>query len=68
MKLFQYTYMLLSMFAVMVVIQPAKVNGMKESSIPMTAVEKTIVITDTSLGKVAPRLITTKGITHGPSL
>lgn len=54
MKLFQYTYILLSVFAVVAVIQLAKVNDMKESPIPITASEKTIVITGRSLEKVAP--------------
>jgi hypothetical protein len=54
MKLFQYTHILLSMFAVMVVIQLAKVNGPKESPTLITASEKTFVSTDTSLEEVAP--------------
>lgn len=54
MKLFQYTYVLLSVFAVMVVIQLAKINRMKESSIPITASEKAFDVTDTSLEEVAP--------------
>lgn len=54
MKLFQYTYILLSVFAVMVVIQLAKINGMKESSIAITASEKAFVITDRSLEEVVP--------------
>ncbi len=54
MKLFQYTYILLSVFAVVVVIQLAKINGMKESSIPITASEKAFVSTDTSLEEVVP--------------
>jgi hypothetical protein len=54
MKLFQYTYVLLSVFAVMAVIQLAKVNEMKDSSLPILASEKTIFVTDTSLEEVAP--------------
>lgn len=51
---FRYTYILLSVFAVMAVIQLAKVNGMKKSSMPITASEETSVITNTSLEEVAP--------------
>jgi hypothetical protein len=54
MKLLQHTYILLSLVAVMVVLQLAKISGTKATSAPITASEKTIVITDTSLEEAAP--------------
>ena len=54
MKLLQHTYILLSLVAVMVIIPLAKISGTKDTSTPITASEKTIVITDTSLEEAAP--------------
>ncbi|HEY9707762.1 MAG TPA: hypothetical protein V6D48_06110 [Oculatellaceae cyanobacterium] len=53
MKLLQYTYILLSMFAVVVVIQLVKISGTSDTLTPIPALEKTIVSTDTSLNKIA---------------
>ena len=54
MKLLQHTYILLSLIAVMTVLQLAKISGAKNISPPITASEKTFVITDTSLEEAAP--------------
>ena len=54
MKLLQHTYILLSLVAVMVIIPLAQISRTKNISSPMTASEKTIVITDTSLEVAAP--------------
>ncbi len=54
MKLLQHTYILLSLVAVMTVLQLAKISGAKNISPPITASEKTFVITDTSLEEAAP--------------
>ncbi len=54
MKLLQHTYILLSLVAVMTVLQLAKISGAKNLSPPITASEKTFVITDTSLEEAAP--------------
>src|SRR6266508_6678223 len=54
MKLLQHTYILLSLVAIMVVLQLAKISGMKDKSTPITASEKTIVITDTSIEEAVP--------------
>ncbi len=54
MKLLQHTYILLSLVAVMAVLQLAKISGAKNISPPITASEKTIVITDTSLEEATP--------------
>jgi hypothetical protein len=54
MKLLQHTYILLSLIAVLVVIQLAKISGTKDPSTPITAAEKTIVITDSSVEEVVP--------------
>lgn len=54
MKLLQHTYILLSLVAIMVVLQPAKISGAKDISTPITASKKTIVIADTSLEEAAP--------------
>ena len=49
MKIFQYTYILLSLFAVMVVFQLAEISSTSSILIPIPAAEETIVTTDTSL-------------------
>ena len=54
MKLLQHTYILLSLVAVIVIIPLAKTSGTKDTSPPITASEKTMVITDTSLEEAAP--------------
>ena len=54
MKLLQHTYILLSLVAIMVVLQLAKISGAKDISTPITASKKTIVIADTSLEEAAP--------------
>ncbi len=54
MKLLQHTYILLSLVAIMVVLQLAKISGVKDTSILSTASEKTSVITDTSLQESTP--------------
>jgi hypothetical protein len=54
MKLLQHTYILLSLVAVMVVLQLAKISGTKDTSTPIRASEKTIVIADTPLEEAAP--------------
>jgi hypothetical protein len=54
MKLLQHTYILLALIAVMVVLQLAKISGTKDASSPITASEKTIVITHTSLEEAVP--------------
>ena len=51
MKLLQYTYILLSMFAVIVVFQLAKISGTSDTLTSIQVSEKTIVSTDTSLQK-----------------
>jgi len=54
MKLLQHTYILLSLVAVMVVFQLAKISSTSNTPTPITASEKTFVITDTSLDEVDP--------------
>lgn len=54
MKLFQYTYILLSLFAVLVVFQLAKISP--TSSTLIAAPEKTIISTDTSFNKTTSGL------------
>ena len=54
MKLLQHTYILLSLVAVMVIIQLAKISGTKDTSPPIAVSEKTFVITDISLEAAAP--------------
>ena len=54
MKLLQHTYILISLVAVVSVLQLAKISGTKDISPPITASEKTSVVTDTSLGDVSP--------------
>jgi len=54
MKLLQHTYILISLVAVMAVLQLAKISGAKNISPPITASEKTSVITDTSLKEATP--------------
>ena len=54
MKLLQHTYILLSLVAIMVVLQLAKISGAKNISPPFTASEKTSVVTDTSLVEASP--------------
>lgn len=54
MKLLQYTYILLSLLAVMVIIPLAKISGTKDRSTPNRVSEKTFVITDTALEEAAP--------------
>lgn len=54
MKFLQHTHILLSLVAVMVIIPLAKISGTKDTSTAITASEKIIVITDTSLEKAAP--------------
>ena len=54
MKLLQHTYILLSIVAIMVVFQLAKISGTEATSALITASEKTIVIRDTSLEEAAP--------------
>ena len=49
MKLLQHTYILLSLVAVMAIIPLSKISGTKDTSNPITASEKTFVISDTSL-------------------
>jgi hypothetical protein len=54
MKLLQHTYILISLVAIMVVVQLAKISGTKDPATPITVSEKTIVITDASLDEAAP--------------
>jgi hypothetical protein len=54
MKLLQHTYILLSLVAIMVVLQLANISGARDRSTPSTASEKTFVITDTSLKEATP--------------
>src|SRR6266540_4719221 len=54
MKLLQHTYILLSLVAIMVVFQLAKISGTKDTSTPTKPSDKTIVITGTSLEEAAP--------------
>jgi hypothetical protein len=54
MKLLQHTYILLSIVAVMVVVQLAKISRTKDTVTLIRASEKTIVITDASLEDAAP--------------
>ena len=54
MKILQHTYILLSLVAVMVIIPLSKIAGTEDTSTPITASEKTFVISDTSLEEAAP--------------
>ena len=54
MKILQHTYILLSLVAVMVIIPLAKISRTKDTSTPLTASEKTFVISDTSVEDAAP--------------
>jgi hypothetical protein len=54
MKLLQYTYILLSLLAVIVIIPLAKISGTKDRSTRSRVLEKTFVITDTALEEAAP--------------
>ena len=54
MKPFQHTYILLSLFAVIVVFQLAKISSTSNALVPIQESEQTIVMTDTSLQKMAP--------------
>src|SRR4051812_29723071 len=54
MKLLQHTYILLSLVAIMAVLQLAKISGARDISSPITASEIPIVITDISLEEAAP--------------
>jgi hypothetical protein len=54
MKLLQHTYILISLVAVVSVLQLAKISGAKDISPPITASEKTSVVIDTSLADASP--------------
>jgi hypothetical protein len=54
MKLLQHTYILLSLVSVMAIVSLSKTSGTKDTFTPITASEKTTVITDTSLEEAAP--------------
>src|SRR5687767_11892986 len=54
MKLLQHTYILLSMVTVMVIVPLAKISGTKGASTSVRLLEKTVVITDTSLKEASP--------------
>lgn len=54
MKILQHTYILLSLVAVMVIITLSKIAGTEDASTPITASEKTFVISDTSVEEAAP--------------
>jgi len=54
MKLLQHTYILFSLVAVIAITSLAKISETKDTSTPITASEKTFVITDTSLEEAAP--------------
>ena len=54
MKLLQHTYILISLVAVVSVLQLAKISGAKDISPPITASEKTSVVTDTSIADASP--------------
>jgi hypothetical protein len=59
MKLLQHTYILISLVAVVSVLQLAKISGAKDISPPITASEKTSVVIDTSLAYASPAAIYT---------
>jgi hypothetical protein len=54
MKILQHTHILISLVAVVAVLQLAKISGTKDIFTPITASEKTMVITDTPLEEAAP--------------
>ncbi len=54
MKLLRHIYILLSLVAVLVIVPLAKISGTKDTSAPITASEKTFVVSDTSLEEAAP--------------
>lgn len=54
MKLLKHTYILLSLVAIMVVLQLANISGAKDISTPIAASKKTIVIADIPLEEAAP--------------
>lgn len=54
MKILQHTYILLSLVAVMVIITLSKIAGTEDASTPITASEKTFVISDPSVEEAAP--------------
>jgi len=54
MKLLQHTYILISLVAVMAVLQLAKISGAKNISPPIIALEKTSVVTGNSLVEASP--------------
>ena len=54
MKILQHTYILLSLVAVMVIIPLSKIARTEDTSTPITASEKTFVISDTPLEEAAP--------------
>ena len=54
MKLLQHTYILISLVAVMVIIPLAKIARAEDPSTPITASEKTFVISDTSVDETTP--------------
>ncbi|HLO15697.1 MAG TPA: hypothetical protein VK206_12755 [Anaerolineales bacterium] len=54
MKILQHTYILLSLVAVMVIIPLSKIARTEDTSTPITASEKTFVISDTSVDETTP--------------
>jgi hypothetical protein len=54
MKLLQHTYILISLVAVMAVLQLAKISETSNTPTPITGPEKTSVVTDTSLAEASP--------------
>lgn len=54
MKLLRHTYILLSLVAIMVIIQLSKISGIKDISSPITASEKPLVVSDTSVEEATP--------------
>lgn len=54
MKILQHTYILISLIAVMVIIPLSKIARTEDTSTPITASEKTFVVSDTPLEEAAP--------------
>jgi len=54
MKLLRHTYILLSLVAVLVIVQLAKISGTKDTSAPITASKKPLVVSETSLEEATP--------------
>src|SRR6266498_46403 len=54
MKILQHTYILLSLVTIMVIIPLAKIARAEDPSTPITASEKTFVISDTSVDETTP--------------